>query len=100
MNVPEAKGVVELEVETVSFLVAVDEIELVVVTLSERVMNVLKAKLDKPDQNDVLVVLVTERLEAREAARMDLKPAAAEEVLESVMMLLQYHLERFGGPEI
>lgn len=46
------------------------------------------------------MVLVTERLEAREAARMDLKPAAAEEVLESVMMLLQYHLERFGGPEI
>lgn len=50
MNVPEAKGVVELEAERVSFLVAVDEIDLVVVTLSQRVMNVLKAKLDKPDQ--------------------------------------------------
>lgn len=92
MDVREAKEVVELEVEVASFLVAV--------AVSQRVMNVLKAEVDTPDQNAEHMVLVTERLDAREAAQMDLKPAAVE-VLEPVtMLLLQYHLERFGGLEI
>lgn len=100
MDVRAAKEVVELEAEVASFLAAVAEIELVAVAVPQRVMNVLKVEVDTPDQNAELVVLVTERLDAWEAAQMDLKPAAVE-VLDSVtMLLLQYHLERFGGLEI
>lgn len=94
MDVREAKEVVELEAEVASFLAAV------AVAVSQRVMKVLKAEVDTPDQTAEFVVLVIEKLDAREAAQMDLKPAAVE-VLESVtMLLLQYHSERFGGLEI
>lgn len=67
MGVPGAEGVVELEAEVASFLVAVAEIELVMVAVSQRVTNVLQAEVDTHDQNAELEVLVPERLDAREA---------------------------------
>lgn len=70
VGVSEAKEVVELEVEAASFQVAVlvAGIEVVVVAGLQRVMNVLKAEVGTLDQIAELQVLVSERLDAQEAA--------------------------------
>lgn len=76
MGVTEAKEVVEHEagaafflvVVAASFLVVVAEIEVVVVAGLQRIMNVLKAEVDTPDQNAELEVLASEGLDAWEAA--------------------------------
>lgn len=70
VGVNEAKEVVELEAEAASFqaVVLVAGIEVVVVAGLQRVMNVLKAEVGTIDQIAELEVLVSERLDAQEAA--------------------------------
>lgn len=68
MGVRKAKEVVELDEEAASFLVVVAGIEVVVVAGLQRVLDVLKVEVDTLDQNAELEVLVSERLDAQEAA--------------------------------